>query len=391
MKQKIKDFVQELLPELVTMADAIYDKPEMAFQETFASTLLEDWLESRGFTVQRGLGSLNTAFRAEYNWGHDGPRIGLLCEYDALPNGHACGHQLQGPAILGAAAAIAHLFKEKDFTLIVYGTPAEEGKGGKVIMMKEGYLKDLDIALMMHGGPATQTDIKSMAKISATVTFHGKSAHAALKPEAGRSALDAMLLSFQGIEILREHVREDSRMHYAISNGGGAMNVVPAEAAGEYGLRSYDSTYLDELIRRFELVVRGASMMTETTCDICYHQRIEGKIPAKKLNALLMENAVLYHAPNCKPDREKTGSTDFANVMHEIPGACIRVAFVPEGSSSHSQEYLDWGKTPQAYRAIALGSQILAATVYDLLDDEEKFRAVQDDFAYQKQLAIKNN
>lgn len=251
--------MQELLPELTTMADAIYDKPEMAFQETFASTLLEDWLESRGFTVQRGLGSLNTAFRAEYNWGHDGPRIGLLCEYDALPNGHACGHQLQGPAILGAAAAIAHLFKEKDFTLIVYGTPAEEGKGGKVIMMKEGYLKDLDIALMMHGGPATQTDIKSMAK---------------------------------------------------------------------------------------------------------------------KLNALLMENAVLYHAPNCKPDREKTGSTDFANVMHEIPGACIRVAFVPEGSSSHSQEYLDWGKTPQAYRAIALGSQILAATVYDLLDDEEKFRAV---------------
>lgn len=124
---------------------------------------------------------------------------------------------------------MAHLFKEKDFTLIVYGTPAEEGKGGKVIMMKEGYLKDLDIALMMHGGPATQTDIKSMAKISATVTFHGKSAHAALKPEAGRSALDAMLLSFQGIEFLREHVREDSRMHYAISNGGGAMNVVPAE------------------------------------------------------------------------------------------------------------------------------------------------------------------
>ncbi|RHV67494.1 M20 family peptidase [Clostridium sp. OM02-18AC] len=390
MKQKIKDFVEELLPELADMADKIYDRPEMAFQEKFAAGVLEDWLEVRGFLVQRGLGTLNTAFRAEYTQGSGGPRIGLLCEYDALPNGHACGHQLQGPAILGAAAAIVQLFTEQSYSLIVYGTPAEEGKGGKVIMLNEGYLKDMDIALMMHGGPATQTDIKSMAKISATVTFHGKSAHAALKPEAGRSALDAMLLSFQGIEFLREHVREDSRMHYAISDGGGAMNVVPAKAVGEYGLRSYDSVYLDELIRRFELVVKGAAMMTETTCDICYHQRIEGKIPARKLNELLMRNAVFYNAPNCKPDREKTGSTDFANVMHMIPGACIRVAFVPEGSSSHSQEYLDWGKTLQAHHAIALGSQILAATVYDLLTDDEKFRAVQDDFTYQKELIMKN-
>lgn len=389
MKEKIRQFVEEALPELAAMADDLYDHPEMAFGEVHASQVLEDYLEHHGFQVQRGLGSLSTAFRAEYRCGTGGPRIGLLCEYDALPNGHACGHHLQGPSILGAARAIRSLIRENPFTLIVYGTPAEEGKGGKVIMMQEGFLRDMDVALMMHGGPATQTDIKSMAKISATVTFHGKSAHAALKPEAGRSALDAMLLSFQGMEFLREHVREDTRMHYAIANGGGPMNVVPALAAGEYGLRSYDSAYLDELIRRFELVVRGAAMMTETTCDIQYHQRIEGKIPARALNALLMENAAYYDAPNRKPDREKTGSTDFANVMHEIPGACIRIAFVPEGSTAHSQEFLDWGKTDRAHKAIAYGSEILAATVYDLLRDPEKLKAVQEGFAAEKAAAEK--
>lgn len=387
MKQKIKEFVQTQLPELVSMADAIYDRPEMAFQETFASGLLEDWLEARGFAVQRGLGSLKTAFRAEFSRGTGGPRIGLLCEYDALPNGHACGHQLQGPSILGAAAAISQLFTEEPFTLVVYGTPAEEGAGGKVILMKEGYLRDIDVALMMHGGPATQTDIKSMAYITANVTFHGKSAHAALKPEAGRSALDALLLSFQGIEFLREHVRDDSRMHYTVTNNGGPINVVPAEASGEFGLRSYDSAYLDELIRRFELVVKGAAIMTETTCTIEYDRRLEGKIPARKLNALLMENAALYDAPNRKPDRQKTGSTDFANVMYEIPGSCIRVAFVPDGTSSHSQEYLDWGKTERAHQAIAYASEILAATVYDLISNPETLQDVQRDFAREKALS----
>lgn len=379
-KTEVMSVIRREERELTAMSDQIFDHPEMAFKEMFASGLLEDYLERSGFEVERGLGSLPTAFRAVFKRGEAGPRIGLLCEYDALPSGHACGHQLQGPAVAGAAVAVRELCRAEAFTLVVYGTPAEEGKGGKVILLDEGYLGDMDVALMMHGGPATQTDIRSMAKISATVTFHGRSAHAALKPEAGRSALDALLLSFQGIEFLREHVKEDTRIHYTVADAGGPCNVVPAVAAGEFGLRSYDSAYLDQLIARFENIVKGAALMTQTQVSIAYGQRIEGKIPAIALNDLLMEMAELFDAPDRKPPREKTGSTDFANVMHRIPGSCIRVAFVPEGTSSHSQEYLEAGKSQKAHEAVLCGAAILAAASMELAENGAVFDQVKEDF-----------
>lgn len=385
MKEKIGAFLEGERDRLCSMSDEIFDRPEMAFQEVFASGLLEDYLEKKGFQVRRGLGSLPTAFRAEYQNGEGGPAVGLLCEYDALPQGHACGHQMQGPAVVGAAAAVKELLKDQPYKLIVYGTPAEEGKGGKVIMLEEGFLQDMDVAMMMHGGPATQTDVHSMAKVSAKVTFHGKSAHAALKPEAGRSALDALLLSFQGIEFMREHVKEDTRMHYTVSDAGGPCNVVPQTASGEFGIRSYDSRYLDELIRRFENVIKGAALMTETREEICYGRRIEGKIPVLKLNELLMKNAEYYHAPNRQPDRKKTGSTDFANVMYRIPGACIRVAFVPSGTSSHSQEYMDAGKTDQAHEAVLMGAKILAASAADIITEPTVLEEIKEEFALRQE------
>ena len=387
MKEKIGTFLEGERKRLCSMSDAIFDRPEMAFKEAFASGLLEDYLEEKGFTVQRGLGSLPTAFRAEYQNGEGGPSIGLLCEYDALPQGHACGHQMQGPSIVGAAYAIKELLKDKPYKLIVYGTPAEEGKGGKVIMLEDGFLQDMDVALMMHGGPATQTDIHSMAKISAKVTFHGKSAHAALKPEAGRSALDALLLSFQGIEFLREHVKEDTRIHYTVLDAGGPCNVVPQAATGDFGIRSYDSAYLDELIRRFENIIKGAALMTETTEEIHYGKRIEGKIPVFKLNELLMKNAEYYDAPNRQPDRKKTASTDFANVMYRIPGACIRIAFVPPGTSSHSQEFVDAGKTQEAHEAVLLAAKILAASAVQMVMEPQLLQDIKEEFASRRNVS----
>ena len=387
MKEKIGTFLEGERKRLCSMSDAIFDRPEMAFKEAFASGLLEDYLEEKGFTVQRGLGSLPTAFRAEYQNGEGGPSIGLLCEYDALPQGHACGHQMQGPSIVGAAYAIKELLKDKPYKLIVYGTPAEEGKGGKVIMLEDGFLQDMDVALMMHGGPATQTDIHSMAKISAKVTFHGKSAHAALKPEAGRSALDALLLSFQGIEFLREHVKEDTRIHYTVLDAGGPCNVVPQAATGDFGIRSYDSAYLDELIRRFENIIKGAALMTETTEEIHYGKRIEGKIPVFKLNELLMKNAEYYDAPKRQPDRKKTGSTDFANVMYRIPGACIRIAFVPPGTSSHSQEFVDAGKTQEAHEVVLLAAKILAASAVQMIMEPQLLQDIKEEFASRRNVS----
>lgn len=381
MKNTIFNYIENHRDEIIKMADYIFDNPELAFKEFKASKLLENYLEDNGFKVERGLGSLETAFRAIYENGVGGPTIGLLCEYDALPIGHGCAHHMQGPSIVAAAVSIKNLYKDKPYKLIVYGTPAEEGGGGKIIMLNEGFLTDIDVALMMHGGPATQVDVKSLARSSFKVTFYGKSAHAALKPEEGRSALDALLLTFQGVEFLREHVLEDTRMHYTILDAGGPSNVVPEKAVGSFSLRSYNSSYLKEVVERFEKIVKGASLMTETSYKIERGKKdYDSKVPVHKLNEILMDNAKIINAPCIRPARKKTGSTDFGNVTHLVPGACIRIAFVDEGTPSHSQEFVEEGKTRRGHDAIINAAKILAGTVYDLIENEGLMEEIEKEF-----------
>ena len=369
--------------ELCKMSDTIFDHPELGPHEVFASKLLTDYLEAHGFTVTRGIGSLPTAFKAVWKNGEGGPNLGLLCEYDALPGmGHGCGHQMQGPGVLGAAVAIQQAAGDKPFTLTVYGTPGEENISGKYIMIQEGCTFDeLDVALMMHGGPATQTDIKCLANAEYTLTYHGKAAHAALKPEAGRSSLDAMCLAFHGMECLREHVTDDVRLHYNITETGGtAANVVPSLTGAQVMVRANTVKAVHELMKRLEKIFNGAAMMTETTAEIKLGKVLTNKIPNLHLNDLLMKHAEALHAPNCQPPRKKTGSTDFANVMHRVPGSCIRVAFVPDGTSSHSPEFIAAGKSEEAHKAVVFGAKILADTMLELAECPDELKAIKEEF-----------
>ncbi len=386
-KRNMNAGIERQKEELWQMADDIFDHPELGNQEVYASTLLEDWLESKGFAVERGLGSLPTAFRAVYTNGTGGPSIGLLCEYDALPGlGHACGHHLQGPCILAAANAVREAHLSQPFRLVVYGTPAEENMSGKLTMLREGCFQDVDLVLMMHGSPTTTCDVRSMANYQVDVCFTGKSAHAAISPEKGRSALDALLLTFQGVEFLREHVREDTRMHYTVSDTYGIpCNVVPDRAKGTFLLRSYNTYILEDVLRRFQNIVRGAELMTETAAEITISERTAAKIPVLRLNRLLMDCAEEVGAPRISEPRKKPGSTDLANVMEVVPGSCIRVAFVPPHAASHSQEFLDHGKTEDGHNAILYGAKILADASYELITHPELLREIQKEFRENKE------
>lgn len=218
------------------------------------------------------------------------------------------------------------------------------------------------------------------------VVFHGVTTHAALAPEKGRSALDAMLLAFHGVELLREHVRDDVRMHYTLTELPGPENVVPARAAGRFSLRSYSREYLDEVVGRFREIIQGAAIMGGVTAEIRALPSLDNKIPVFSLNDLLMKHAALAGAPAIAPPREKTGSTDFGNVMHRLPGACIRVQFVPEGTPSHSQAYVDAGKSSQAHACVVYGAKILAGAVCDLIEKPKLLRQVKEEF--QKNRAV---
>lgn len=385
LKNDLASAVDELGARACAMADDIFDHPETGLEERYASALLEDYLEKAGFTVERGVYGLETAFRAVYEYGEGGPSIGLLCEYDALENfGHACGHHLQGPAIASAAAAFKNVYKERPYKLIVYGTPAEETVGGKILMMEKGAFKDIDAALMMHASPTTTVDVKSMAMRSFEVIFHGKSAHAAMNPENGRSALDALLLACNGVEFMREHIRDEARLHYTVVSGGGPSNVVPERAEGEFSVRSYDTDYIVTLFERVKNIFKGAALMAGVDYEIEEGTFFKAKIPALSLNEVILKNAAAVGMPTIRPPREKTGSTDFGNVMYEVPGSCIRAAFVPEGTPSHSQEFLDAGKSQAAHDAVVGSAKVLAMTVFDLVDDKGKMEEIQKEFKRKK-------
>ncbi len=374
--------IKSLAPELTQMSDYIFDQSELGNQEFKSSAAIMQFLEEEGFSIEKGIAGLPTAFRAMWERGHGGPSIGFLCEYDAIEGmGHACGHQMQGPVTAGAAAAVKRCLDAPAFRLVVYGTPAEETSCEKVRMVREGCFRDIDVALMFHGNPTTSYDVDSLAMNSFDVTFYGKSAHAAIAPEDGRSSFDALLLSFQAIEFMREHVKDDVRMHYTVLNAGGPANVVPEKATGNFALRSYNRKYLNMVVERFRKIIEGAALMTETTYEIREVKSLDNRIGVPYLNQLLMKHAYEVNAPRICPPRAKNGSSDFGNVMYQLPGACLRVAFVPEGTSSHTRAFYDAGKSEEAHNAVVLGAEILALTAKDLICCPEDMEKVKHEFA----------
>lgn len=398
MSQDLKKLLGEVIEmhraELCKMADLIYDFAEKSAEEYKSMELLTDYLQNEGFTVERGI-ALDTAFRATWDncraavddeEKNTAPVLGILVEYDALEDiGHACGHHMQGPAGIGAAIAIKEVMKDYPFKLVIYGTPAEETLGGKIVMLDAGYMKELDLALMSHGSPNTSVDEKCMALENFVVTFHGEKSHAAISPDEGRSALDAALLSFHAIEMLREHVKDDTRMHYTIRNAGGPPNVVPDLTVAEYTLRSYSTSYLNTVVERFYNILKGAALMTDTTYDIQRDLPFKSKIVCHSVNDLLMKNAAYEKAPSIAAPRKKTGSTDFGNVLYEIPGSCIRIAFTKPDAQPHSQEYLEAGKTDKAHDAICYAAKIMADTFCDVITTPGLLTQIKEEFYAAKQ------
>ena len=398
MSQDLKKLLGEVIEmhraELCKMADLIYDFAEKSAEEYKSMELLTDYLQNEGFTVERGI-ALDTAFRATWDncraavddeGKNTAPVLGILVEYDALEDiGHACGHHMQGPAGIGAAIAIKEVLKDYPFKLVIYGTPAEETLGGKIVMLDAGYMKELDLALMSHGSPNTSVDEKCMALENFVVTFHGVKSHAAISPDEGRSALDAALLSFHAIEMLREHVKDDTRMHYTIRNAGGPPNVVPDLTVAEYTLRSYSTSYLNTVVERFYNILKGAALMTDTTYDIQRDLPFKSKIVCHSVNDLLMKNAAYEKAPSIAAPRKKTGSTDFGNVLYEIPGSCIRIAFTKPDAQPHSQEYLEAGKTDKAHDAICYAAKIMADTFCDVITTPGLLTQIKEEFYAAKQ------
>ena len=385
MKKRFFEYIDSNLSSLTALSDDLHDHPEEGFEEFYACEVLCKRLEDCGFKVEKGTGGLETAFRAEYEYGTGGPVIGFLGEYDALANlGHGCGHHLQTPAAIGAAMAIKELYKDSPYKLVIYGTPAEETRGGKIYMANAGCFTELDLVLSNHTGRQTGGCGANSALCSSVIEWTGTAAHAGGSPEKGRSALDAMMLAFHGLECMREHVRTGCRVHYTVNEGTGAANIVHPKASARVTLRSGDKVYLEDMVRRMRKVIEGSAMMTETEVKITTDPMFYDIVPNYALDKAVAANARACGAPHIEDHTEAEltnaggGASDYGNVSYAAPGIMFTTYFCE--APGHTPEFVSMGKTKFAHDYLRNCACIMAGIVYDFLTDGDFRREVTEEY-----------
>lgn len=429
LKNEASRLVANQESELIRLANDIWDHPETALEETFSADALADYAEAMGFEVQRGVAGMPTAFVAEY--GSGGPVIGLLGEYDALPGlsqkavpeqapvregapGHGCGHNLFGPASLGAAAALMQLIADGrlEGTVRFYGCPAEERIGGKVYMAREGLFDDLDVCLAWHPSDKTAADTEStLAMVDIAVEFRGKTAHGAMDPWNGRSALDGAELFAHGLNLLREHVKPSVRMHYIIPNGGLAPNIVPGYAKVWGYLRDHTHEGADALLERARAIAEGAGLMagveSELTVQGGYYEflvNVEGaKLLHENLRAMQpieyteeeLEFARRLHASlgmepkgiqpeveplTLPPPPPSEGSTDIGDVSWKVPVIHLSATTAAADIPWHSWAVTACGGTSIGRKGMMFAAGALARTAIDLYTKDDVRKAIRDEF-----------
>lgn len=413
--------------DLEELSDRIWAYAEIALREHRSAAALADYAERQGFRVRRGVAGMPTAFTATYGQGR--PVIGVMGEYDALPGlsqkalpekvpvepggaGHGCGHNLFGAGSLGAAIAIKEQIAAGRLkgTVIFFGTPAEEDYGGKVYMARDGLFDGVDVVLAWHPSDETQADmVSSQAMVDVAVEFHGRSAHAASDPWNGRSAVDALELFTHGVNLMREHVRPTSRMHYTITAGGDVPNVVPEYARAWIWLRDWKRSEVEQLLARVRLLASGAAQMTETTTQVTV-QGGNWEVLVNEAGEKLMHANLLWLGPAVYTEQEQSfarqiqratgvpevgmfadvkplegqaqegGSTDVGDVSWIAPTLHVSVATAPVAAPWHSWPVVATGGMSIGHKGMLRAAKVLAATMVDLYEQPAAIEAVRAEF-----------
>ncbi len=382
--------------ELFGIALDIHAHPELNYQEFHAAKLLSDTLEAHDFAVERGIGGVETAFRATLEGGAGaGPTVAVLAEYDALPEiGHGCGHNLIAMAGLGAGLGVQANMKDLPGRLVVIGTPAEEGGGGKIKLLDAGVFDGVDICLSSH--PSSNRTIIpqdipmdeswSLAMVGFRYIYHGKAAHAAAAPEEGINALNSLIHLFTGIDALRQHLREDTRIHGIITDGGLAPNVVPEFAAANFMLRCRDRNYLsDVIVGKVLKIAEGAALITGATLEVePYYPFYENVLPNGVLAENFRANAEAVGMRIDAPTGGRRGSgasTDFGNVSQVLPSLELRYAVSETPVPSHSRQMTETAITETALSSALNVAKVLSLTAGDFLRDPARLKEAQAEFA----------
>lgn len=375
LKRDARDAVDAMRQELLDLSHTIHANPELSFEEHQAAALLSDAIERAGLEVERGSYGLETAFCSDFG-ADDGPCVALLAEYDALPGiGHACGHNLIATASVGAGLALARLGEALPGRVRILGTPAEETGGGKELMARNGAFDGVDAAMMIHPSSVNLVNMPCICMAEVEVRYRGTAAHASAMPERGVNALDALVIAYQAIGALRQHIARDERLHGIISNGGQAPNIVPDLAVGRFYARAADAERLIVLKRRLEGCFEAGAAATGAKleidwCDVDYRD-IRFNAPLAERFQENAEQLGRDFFPIDKFPSNFRGSTDMGNVSYRLPSIHPMIAAAPIHCTIHNPEFTKWAGSEMGDSAALDGAKALAMTAIDFLCDED--------------------
>ena len=386
LKERAIAAVDELSGELWEIATDIHAHPEIAFEERRSAGLLVEALRRHGFEVSNGTAGLETAFRAEYGR-TESPTVAVLAEYDALPGvGHACGHNLICSAALGAGLAVRAVAPDLPGRLLVLGTPAEEGGGGKVLMARAGVFDEVDAAMMFHPSSKNLVVRPSKAMVRVKVEFHGKASHASGAPDLGINALEAMIQTFVMVNGLRQHLRKDAVMHGVITDGGKAANVIPDYTSAQFSVRGADYQYRDELVERLRACVEAAALVTGCRGEVTPGMSYDNIVPNQAMASAFEENLRQVGVEvQTLPSDARTGSTDMGDVSQILPAIHPYLAIAPESVPNHTVDFATAAGSDVGRQAMLNAAKALAMTCLDLLYRPELLDKARAEF--QEQLA----
>jgi len=382
MNDRVWRTIDERAPRLWELALRIHENPELGYEEHRAAAWLAEALEEGGFRVERGVGGVPTAFRAVHPAASPGPRVALLAEYDALPElGHACGHNLIAAIAVGAALGLAPFKKDLPGTLVVLGTPAEEGGGGKIRLIQAGLFRDLDAAMMVHPADQTLVDRGSLAITEVEVAFHGRAAHASSEPDKGINALDAVIQTFIGLNALRQHIRDGSRIHGIITHGGVKPNIVPEYAAARFYVRAPENAYRDELVEKLRRCAEGAALATGARLEFKFVGHAYKAIRPNRALARRFAHHIAALGYPVEEPKGGLGSTDMGDVSWEVPAIHPYIRIGPGTIPGHSRAFCEAARAEPARGAMLAAAKALAAVCLDLWTNPDLVAEMKAEFA----------
>ena len=384
VKEGIAHFVDTHASALLEVSHAIHANPELAFKEYEASALLTRTLEHHKQHVNSKVYGLDTAFEAQISV-DSGPRIDILAEYDALPGiGHACGHNIIATSALGAFLALKSVDASLRGSVRLLGTPAEERGGGKEVMARNGAFDKTDAAIMMHPAGINLATMPCICVAEVRAVYQGRSAHASAMPHRGVNALDGLLLAYQAISNLRQHIQHTERIHGIITEGGQAPNIVPDRASGEFYVRAANANELEVLKPRvqacFEAGAKGSGSDVETTWGEVDYLDLNTNWPLAERFQHNAEALGRDFFPYEKLGSAGAGSTDMGNVSHRVPSIHPMLAAAPPNVVIHNPEFEKWAGGEMGDHAALDGAKALAMTALDFLNDPALQQASQQAF-----------